>query len=84
MLTKWCCFSSDIICQTNKDFSDAEPGSELNAVIGMPEFPEMDVAIGSGAGDNILTKTDAPGHCQRATGIKTRPKAHRSWRARDG
>jgi hypothetical protein len=44
------------------NFFDSETESELNVAAGIPEFVEMDVAVDSGAGDNVLAAVDAPGH----------------------
>jgi len=44
-------------------FFDAEPEAELNtAESDIPEFVDVDVAVDSGAGDNVLAAVDVPGH----------------------
>jgi len=44
------------------NFFDSETESELNVAADIPEFVEMDVAVDSGAGGNVLAAVDAPGH----------------------
>jgi hypothetical protein len=45
------------------NFFEAEPDSELNAAESeVPEFIDVDVAVDSGAGDNVLAGVDVPGH----------------------
>ena len=41
---------------------DVDHGVELNAAESVPEYIEVDVAVDSGAGDNVLSRVDAPGH----------------------
>ena len=44
------------------NFFDAEPEAELNAAEDVPEYVDVDVAVDSGAGDNVLAAVDVPGH----------------------
>jgi hypothetical protein len=43
-------------------FFDSEPEAELNAAEDIPEYVDVDVAVDSGAGDNVLARVDVPGH----------------------
>ena len=44
-------------------FFEAEPESELNTAENeVPEYIDVDVAADSGAGDNVLSRVDVPGH----------------------
>jgi hypothetical protein len=43
-------------------FCDAEPEAELNVSDEIPEYMDVDVAVDSGAGDNVLAAVDVPGH----------------------
>ena len=44
-------------------FFEAEPEDELNATErDIPEFIDVDVAVDSGAGDNVFAAVDVPGH----------------------
>jgi hypothetical protein len=48
---------------TGMNFFDAEPENELNtAEAVVPEFIDVDVAVDSGAGDNVLAEVDVAGH----------------------
>ena len=48
---------------TDINFFDAEPENELNtAEAVVPEFIDVDVAVDSGAGDNVLAEVDVAGH----------------------
>ena len=44
------------------NFFDCKPASELNAAEDIPEYVDVDVAVDSGAGDNVLAETDVPDH----------------------
>ena len=43
-------------------FCDAEPEAEFNVSDEIPEYMDVDVAVDSGAGDNVLAAVDVPGH----------------------
>ena len=43
-------------------FSDAELEAELNVTDSPPEYVDVDVAVDSGAGDNVLAAVDVKGH----------------------
>jgi hypothetical protein len=54
--------SLDALDMQGLHFFDAEPEAELNVSDEIPEFMDVDVAVDSGAGDNVLAAIDVPGH----------------------
>ena len=54
--------STNALDFTGVNYFDVEADAELNTADCVPEYIEVDVAVDSGAGDNVLARVDAPGH----------------------
>ena len=54
--------STNALDMQSVNFFECEEDLELNVASDVPEFVDMDVAVDSGAGDNVLAAVDAPGH----------------------
>ena len=51
---------------TGANYFDLDPAAELNVAESVPEYIEVDVAVDSGAGNNVLSRVDAQGMKSRS------------------